>query len=94
VRASPQELIDYVLCVTRDGTLVVGEEIQTFDRGTRRHVFTKGEIARSYQPVDTPEGRLWLVEVVLSREVRVTLELRALGPWPVDSVAVTTSHVP
>src|SRR2546429_5738984 len=41
VRASPQELIDYVLCVTRDGTLVLGEQIQTFDPGAqigRAHV--------------------------------------------------------
>ena len=94
VRASPRELIDYVLCVTRDGTLVLGEQIQTFDPGARRYVFTKGEIARSYRPVDTPEGWLWLVEVVVSREMRVTLELRALGPWPVDGVTVTTGHVP
>jgi hypothetical protein len=94
VRASPPELIDYVLCVTRDGTLVVGEQVQTFDPGARRYVSTKGEIARSYRPLDTPEGWLWLVEVVLSRELRVTLELRALGPWPVDSVSVTTDYVP
>src|SRR2546430_3224918 len=42
VRAAPQQLIDYVLCVTRDGTLVVGARIETFDPGERRYVFTKG----------------------------------------------------
>ena len=94
VRASPRELIDYVLCVTRDGTLVLGEQIQTFDPGSRRYVFTKGEIARSYRPVDTPEGWLWLVEVVLSREMIVTLEVRAPASWPAESVTVTANHLP
>jgi len=94
VRASPPELIDYVLCVTRDGTLVVGEQIQTFDPGARRYVVTKRAIARSYRPLDAPEGWRWLVEVVLSRETKVTLELRARELWPVDGVTVTSDHVP
>src|SRR2546422_7518459 len=29
VRAAPQQMIDYVLCVTRDGTLVVGARTET-----------------------------------------------------------------
>jgi len=94
VRASPQQLIDYVLCVTRDGTLVVGARIETFDPGERRYVFTKGEIVRSYRPLDTPEGWLWLVEMALSREMTVTLEVRAPASWPAESVTVTANHLP
>jgi hypothetical protein len=93
-RASPRSLVDYVLCVTRDGTLVIGERMQTFDAGERRYVFVRGDIARSYRPLDTPEGWLWLMEVPLSRELTVTLELRARPPWPIESVMVTADHLP
>ncbi|OLA98811.1 MAG: hypothetical protein AUH09_07090 [Candidatus Rokubacteria bacterium 13_2_20CM_70_12] len=93
-RAWPRQLIDYVLCVTSDGTLVLGERLQTFDPGERRYVMTKGEIARSYRPLDTRDGWLWLVEVALSREVTVVLEVRAPASWPVESVSVTADHVP
>src|SRR5437773_2694228 len=62
-RVSPRQLIAWVLCVTNDGTLVVGERLHTFDADERHYVFTKGEIARSYRPLETPEGWLWLVEV-------------------------------
>ena len=78
--------------MTSDGTLVVGERLHTFDADERRYVFTKGEIARSYGPLETPEGWLWLVEVALSREVTVMLEVRALASWPVESVAVTADR--
>jgi hypothetical protein len=94
MRASPPQLIDYVLCVTRDGTLVIGARIETFDPGERRYVFTKGEIVRSYRPLDAPEGWLWLVEMVLSREMTVTLEVRAPASWPAESVTVTANHLP
>jgi len=93
-RGWPRQLIDYVLCVTSDGTLVLGERLQTFDPGERRYVMTKGEIARSYRPLDTRDGWLWLVEVALSREVTVVLEVRAPASWPVESVSVTADHVP
>ena len=46
VRASPPQTIDYVLCVTKDGTLVVGERVNTFDDAQGRYVFTRGQIAR------------------------------------------------
>src|SRR2546426_1127928 len=93
-RGWPRQLIDYVLCVTSDGTLVLGERLQTFDPGERRYVMTKGEIARSYRPLDTRDGWLWLVEVALSREVTVVLEVRAPASWPVESVSVTADRVP
>src|SRR5207244_13574041 len=42
VRAPPQQLLDYVLCVTRDGTLVAAPRTATFDPGERRTVHTNG----------------------------------------------------
>lgn len=93
VRAAPRQTIDYVLCVTRDGTLVVGERVHTFDVVQRRYVFTRGEIARSYPPLEAPDGWLWLVEIPVSRETTVTFELRARGRWPVEAIAVTSDRV-
>ena len=93
VRAAPPQTIDYVLCVTNSGTLVVGERVHTFDIATHRYVFTRGEIARSYPPLDAPDGWLWLVEIPLSRETTVTFELRARGRWPVEVIAVTSDRV-
>jgi hypothetical protein len=90
VRASPPEEIDYLLCVTSSGTLIVGERFHTLGADGPRRVFTRGEIARSYPSVSVADGWLWLVDVPLSREVRVTLQLRAPARWPLESLAVTT----
>ena len=94
VRASPPQTIDYVLCVTKDGTLVVGERVHTFDDAQGRYVFTRGGIARSYPPLDATGAWRWLIEVPLSREVTVTLELRAHARWPVEAVSVAPPRVP
>jgi hypothetical protein len=94
VRAAPPQMIDYVLCVTSAGTLVVGERVETFDERQRRYVFTRGGIARSYPPLEEGDGWLWLVEVRLSREAAVTLEMRAPARWPVDAVGVAVSRAP
>lgn len=94
VRAEPRQTIDYVLCVTKTGTLALGKRVYTFDEGLRRFVFTRGELARSYQSLPDSGGWLWLVEMPLSREVMVTLELRAPAHWPVEAVAVTAARVP
>jgi hypothetical protein len=94
IRASPQQTIDYVLGVTREGTLVIGQQLYTLDLAQDRYVFTRGEIARSYPAVDRINPWMWLVEVPLSREVNVTLELRSTTLWPVESVTITASHVP
>jgi hypothetical protein len=93
VRAAPQQTVDYVLCVTSGGTLVVGERVHTFDVGQRRYVFTRGEMSRSYPPLDVPDGWLWLVEIPVSRETSVTFELRARGRWPVEVITVTSDQV-
>jgi len=94
VRVSPPQTIDYVLCVTKDGTLVVGERVHTFDDAQGRYVFTRGGIARNYPPLDAPGAWRWLIEVPLSRDVTVTLELRAHARWPVEAVSVAPPRVP
>ena len=57
-------------------------------------MFARGAIVRSYPSLSVPEGWLWLVEVPLSRETTVTLQLRARAQWPLESVSVTTDGVP
>jgi hypothetical protein len=92
VRASPPQEIDYLFCVTSGGTLVLGERVYTPSAG--EPVLARGQIARSYPSLSVPEGWLWVVQVPLSREITVTLQLRAPVAWPLDSVAVTTHGVP
>src|SRR5882762_5637336 len=82
VRASPPQEIDYLLCVTSAGTLVVGERILAVGADGPLRLFVRGEISRSYPSLSVPDGWLWLVDVQLSREVRVTLQLRAPARWP------------
>jgi hypothetical protein len=94
VRASPPEEIDYLFCVTSGGTLVLGERIHTSPAGERRPVFVRGEVVRSYPSLRVPGGWLWIVQVPLSREATVTLELRAPVAWPLESVAVSANGVP
>lgn len=93
VRASPPQEIDYLFCVTTGGTLVLGERVHTLDVGERRYVLTRGAIVRSYPSLDVPEGWLWLVQVPLSRETIVTLQLRASARWPLQSISVTADGV-
>ena len=94
IRTSPPEEIDYLFCVTNGGTLVLGERVHTRAAGERRYVFARGAIVRSYPSFNVPDGWLWLVEVPLSRETTVTLQLRARAQWPIASVSVTTANIP
>ena len=94
VRAWPPEEIDYLFSVTNTGTLVLGERVHTLDAAERQYVFARGQIVRSYPSLSVPEGWLWLVDVPLSRETTVTLQLRAQARWPLESVLVTTDGVP
>jgi hypothetical protein len=92
VRASPPGQIDYLFCVTSGGTLVLGERVHTSAAGERR--FVRGEVVRSYPSLRVAEGWLWIVQVPLSREATVTLQLRSPVAWPLESVAVTANGVP
>lgn len=94
VRASPSEEIDYLFCVTSSGTLVLGERVHASAAGARRPVFVRGEVVRSYPSLPVAEGWLWIVQLPLSREATVTLQLRSPVAWPLESVAVTANGVP
>ena len=94
IRTSPPEEIDYLFCVTNGGTLVLGERVHTRAAAERPFVFARGAIVRSYPSLSVPEGWLWLVDVPLSRETTVTLQLRARAQWPLASVIVTTANSP
>jgi hypothetical protein len=94
VRASPPQEIDYLFCITNGGTLVLGERVHTRAAAERPYVFARGAIVRSYPSLSVPEGWLWLVDVPLSREITVTLQLRARAQWPLASVSVTTANIP
>lgn len=88
-RAEPPEQIDYVLCVTREGVLVVGQQVHRFDFVERRYVFERGEIARGYSPVERPGPWTWLLDVPLAREHPLILQLRAeQAGWPVAAVTI------
>jgi hypothetical protein len=94
VRASPPEQIEYLFCVTSGGTLVLGERVHTSTDGEPRPLFVRGEVVRSYSSLRVAEGWLWIVQVPLSREAIVTLQLRAPVAWPLESVAVSINGVP
>jgi hypothetical protein len=93
VRASPPEAIDYLFCVTSAGTLVLGERVHTIRAGERTPVFARGQVVRSYPSLQVLDGRVWIVQVPLSREATVTLQLRSPTAWPLESVAVTANDV-
>jgi hypothetical protein len=89
LRAEPPERVDYVLCVTREGSLIVGEQRHRFDYGERRYVFERGEISRGYAPLERPGPWTWLLDLPLGREHPLSLELRAArADWPVGSVII------
>jgi hypothetical protein len=94
IRSSPPQEIDYLFCVTNGGTLVLGERVHSPTADERRVVFARGSIVRSFPSLNVPEGWLWLVDVPLSRETTVTLQLRAPAQWPLASVSVTTANIP
>jgi len=94
IRTSPPQEIDYLFCITNGGTLVLGERVHTRAAAERPLVFARGAIVRSYPSLSVPEGWLWLVDVPLSRETTVTLQLRARAQWPLASVIVTTAITP
>jgi tol-pal system protein YbgF len=88
-RRDPPERIHYVFCVTSEGTLVLGQ--QTFSSGgpAGRPVLVRGEIVRSYPPLEASGAWTWLVEVPVSREREVVLAVRATSlDWPVRAVMI------
>lgn len=95
VRAVPPEIIDYILCVTGDGTLILGEQVFAVDTRYERNVFLRGGIARAYMPLDRPGPWVWLVEVPVGREMNATLVVWATtARGPVRDVVIDVGRVP
>jgi hypothetical protein len=93
VRASPPETIEYFACVTPEGTLIFGEEVLALDRATGQARAVRRGLTRAYPPLEYGGHWIWLVELPLSREATVTLEIRATTPsWPVRNVTIDVSH--
>ena len=92
VRAAPPQVIDYVFCVTDDGVLVVGQQVRSLDVTSGQYVFIEGDIKRAYPALEARAPWTWIVDIPLSREVPLILELTAMAhTWPVRIVAVTPS---
>ena len=95
VRAAPPEVIDYVVCVTADGTLILGEQVFAVDAAQGPNVFVRGEITRGYAPLQRPGPWVWLLELPVSREMNATLVLRATtSGWPVRTVLIDVRREP
>lgn len=93
VRTSPPQTIDYTICVTSEGTLVLGEQTFALDQGTRRDALVTHGLSRAYPPLEHVGSWIWLVTLPLSREVTAMLVIRATSPgWPVRSVTIDVSQ--
>src|SRR4051812_20438744 len=44
VRSSPQQVIDYVWCVTEDGVLIVGQQVRMLDSASGQYAYIDGDI--------------------------------------------------
>jgi len=93
VRSSPPGAHEFALCVTADGTLVVGTQRFAVDPRGRRGGFLRGEIERSFPALEGSGPWRWVVPIMLSREVEVTLEVTAQeDTWPVRRVVIRPEH--
>jgi hypothetical protein len=86
-------LVDYFFCVTLEGRLVVGQQVWR-QEASRRWVFERGELTRSYSPLDSGGPRTWLVDVPLARESETIVVVRAEGEWPLRSVSLNLLRTP
>lgn len=94
-RDSPREVVGYVLAVEREGTLSLGSQVHEWDPGERRYRLLRGELFRSYQPVEGNLPWTWFVTIPISRELQASLVIRAGAvQWPVDSVAISVLAQP
>lgn len=92
-RDSPRELVGYVLAVEREGTLSLGSQLHEWDVGARGYRLLRGELYRSYQPLEGNSPWTWLVTIPISREREASLLIRAVGlRWPVRSVAISVTE--
>jgi hypothetical protein len=89
VRSAPPQVIDYVFCVTEDGTLVVGQQVRALSE-SGRYEFSQGAIKRAYVATEAGGPWTWIIDIPLGREVDLSLEVRAVASgWPLRAVTVT-----
>lgn len=94
-RDSPREIIGYVLAVEREGTLSLGSQLHEWDASDRQYRFLRGELYRSYQPLEGNVPWTWLVSIPISREREASLVIRAVeARWPVESVSISVTAQP
>lgn len=94
-RDSPREIIGYVLAIERGGTLSLGSQLHEWDSGDRRYRFLRGDLYRSYQPLEGNVPWTWLVTIPVSRERQASLVIRAVeARWPVESVSISVMAQP
>lgn len=95
VRSAPAGMVEYVFCILREGTLVMGEQSRVRDFPSGQYRFVRGDVGRAFPSLDRPGPWTWLVAVRVSREALVSLEIRAQSPrWPVEGVTVTPTLRP
>jgi len=93
VRASPPQTIDYTLCVTPEGTLVLAQQMFGMDPQTLRPVPVSHGLTRAYPPLEHTGSWMWLVALPVNREVTATLIVRSTtAGWPVRSVTIDLSE--
>ncbi len=94
-RESPREIVGYVLAVEREGTLSLGSQQHEWDASDRRYRLLRGELYRSYQPLEGRVPWTWLVTVPVSRELQAALLIRAVEvAWPVNTVSISVVAQP
>lgn len=93
VRDSPRQLVGYVLAVEREGTLSLGSQLHEWDAGDRRFRLLRGELSRSYPPLEENSPWTWLVTIPIGRELEASLVIRAVERrWPVGSVSISMTR--
>jgi hypothetical protein len=94
-RDAPAEVVRYRFGVTSGGVLVIGQQVDRLDLASGGYVFDRGEMLRAYPPIAGSEPWTWLVEIPVSRETQVSLELRAPDAgWPFEALSVTPVRLP
>jgi hypothetical protein len=92
-RADPPELVEYVLGITSEGRLLIGQQHHVLALPERTYVFDRGRLARSHSPLEQPGPWTWRVVIPLSREAEVILSIKANGEqWPVETVAIDVTE--
>lgn len=94
-RDSPREIVGYVPAVGPEGTLSLGSQLQEWDPSGRRYRLVRGELFRSYQPLEGNAAWTWFVTIPVSRELQAALVIQAAGTrWPVGPLSISVQSQP